>query len=122
MERAMNRRILSQAWSNIGVGGGQPRVIGPFRYNNNAGDYLSRTNSVTGGSNQVTSVRGGMVGYKSRAGHVQINDQSAIQSATCNTKFVYDGSDYTKYKKLRAMQSNYRNDVTAKKLNIHVSS
>jgi hypothetical protein len=30
-----------------------------------------------------------------------------IPSSTCNVKFVYDGSDYTKFKKNQAMNRNY---------------
>jgi hypothetical protein len=30
-----------------------------------------------------------------------------IPSSTCNVKFVYDGSDYTKFKKDQAVNRNY---------------
>jgi hypothetical protein len=30
-----------------------------------------------------------------------------VPSSTCNVKFVYDGSDYTKFKKNQAINRNY---------------
>ena len=35
------------------------------------------------------------------------NDGTGVPSATCNTKFVYDGSDYTRFRKLMAVNRNY---------------
>jgi hypothetical protein len=76
---------------------------------NNAGDYFSRQNYTSGGSNQVTSVKQSIAsGWRGLAGGVHANaDSTGVPSATCNTKFVYDGSDYTRFRKQMAMNRNY---------------
>ena len=110
-ERAQDRFSLVQAWNGAaatGVINGYQRKIGPFRVVNNAGDFLSRQNYTSGGSNQVNNVRGGITGYKVLGGAIQPNrDNTNIPSSTCNPKFVYDGSDYIQFKKLQAVNRNY---------------
>jgi hypothetical protein len=105
------RHILVQAWNGAAATGtinGYKRAIGPFRAVNNAGDFLSRQNYTSGGSNQVNSVRGGLTGYKVLGGAIQAQrDNTGIPSATCNPRFVYDGSDYVRFKKLQAINRNY---------------
>jgi hypothetical protein len=114
-ERAQTRFSLIQAWNGAaatGVINGHQRKIGPFRAVNNAGDFLSRQNYTSGGSNQVNNIRGGLTGYKVLGGAIQAAaDSSGIPSSTCNPKFVYDGSDYINFKKLQAVNRNY-NDYT----------
>ena len=61
-------------------------------------------NYVSGGSDQVQGlIRSSSVGaWKMFAGHVQAtNDGTGIPSSTCNVKYVYDGSDYTTFKKTK---------------------
>ena len=110
-ERAQERFSLVQAWNGAaatGVINGYRRKIGPFRVVNNAGDFLSRQNYTSGGSNQVNNIRGGITGYKVLGGAIQPNgDNTNIPSSTCNPKFVYDGSDYIQFKKLQAVNRNY---------------
>ena len=87
---------------------GYKRKIGAFRAVNNAGDFLSRQYYTSGGSNQVNNVRGGLTGYKILGGAIQPSrDATNIPSASCNPRFVYDGSDYIKFKKLQAMNRNF---------------
>ena len=110
-ERAQDRFSLVQAWNGgaaTGVINGYKRKIGPFRVVNNAGDFLSRQNYTSGGSNQVNNIRRLLNGYKVLGGGVQPQiDNTGISSATCNPKFVYDGSDYIHFKKLQAVNRNY---------------
>ena len=114
-ERSIDRFSLVQAWNGAAATGtinGYKRAIGPFRVVNNAGDFLSRQNYTSGGSNQVNNVRGGLTGYKVLGGAIQAHkDNTGIPSATCNPRFVYDGSDYVRFKKLQAINRNY-NDLS----------
>ena len=96
-------------------------IITPFRAVTNSGDLMSRENYVCGGSCQSFQSRPGMYGLKQRFGatskecngtfysYYQI--APSIPSATCNVKYVYDGSDYTTYLKQKAINKNY-NDLT----------
>jgi hypothetical protein len=110
-ERAQDRFSLVQGWNGAaatGVINGYPRQIGPFRVVNNAGDFLSRQNYTSGGSNQVNNVRRGSTSYKVLGGSIQTNkDSTNIPSASCNPRYVYDGSDYVRFKKLQAVNRNY---------------
>ena len=114
-ERSQDRFSLVQAWNGAaatGVINGYKRKIGAFRAVNNAGDFLSRQNYTSGGSNQVNNVRGGLSGYKVLGGAIQPHkDNTGIPSSTCNPRFVYDGSDYIQFKKLQAVNRNF-NDYT----------
>ena len=84
----------------------------PFRAVNNAGDLLSRQSYSCGGSCQTFQSRPGMFGLKQRFGAIQsVCDGSGIPPASCNTKFVYDNSDYVRYLKQKAINKNY-NDLS----------
>jgi hypothetical protein len=114
-ERAQDRFSLVQGWNGAaatGVINGYQRKIGPFRVVNNAGDFLSRQNYTSGGSNQVNNIRRGSTSYKVLGGSIQTNrDSTNIPSASCNPRYVYDGSDYVRFKKLQAVNRNF-NDST----------
>jgi len=87
-------------------------VIGSFRAVNNAGDLLSRQYYTCGGASQVKQSRPGLYGLRNSIGHIQtLCDGTGIPPATCNTKFVYDSSDYIRYMKQKAVSKNY-NDLT----------
>jgi len=106
------RFILRKAWNGLAASknvNGRAPAATPFRVVNNAGDYLSRVNYTSGGSNQVTSAKSSItVGWRGSAGGVHsMNDGTGIPSATCNPKFVYDGSDYTRFRKQMAVNRNY---------------
>lgn len=109
-ERSMDRFSLVQAWNGAAATGtinGYERKIGPFRAVYNAGDFLSRPNYTSGGSNQVNNVRT-LNGYKVLGGAIHPQaDNTGIPSATCNPKYVYDGSDYIRFRKLQAINRNY---------------
>ena len=104
----MTRKILRKSWNGsyaTGTVNGKNRIITPFRAVNNLGDYLSRQNYVCGGSNQVNADR---PGWKSRIGSIiSTCDGTGIPASVCNTRFVPDSSDYTKYKRQRAVSRNY---------------
>jgi len=121
---ARTRFTLVNAWNTTKASGSSnpKRIITPFRAVNNAGDILSRQNYSCGGSCQTPQSRPGMWGLRQRFGSTsnscradifwtanQINP--AVPSSTCNGKFVYDGSDYTKFKKNQAVNQNY-NDLS----------
>ena len=99
-----NSQAAKRTWNNRQMG------TTPFRAVNNAGDYLSRQNYTSGGSNQLygrintaitptAMVLGGGIFSKL--------DGSGIPSCTANVKYVYDGSDYTRFKKMQATNRTY---------------
>lgn len=107
----MARKELVKSWNTAyatGTVNGKKRIITPFRAVTNTGDFLSRTNYICGGPNPANNTH---VGYKISLGGIMNNcDNSNIPSSSCNVKFVPDSSDYTKYKKQRAVNQNY-NDL-----------
>jgi hypothetical protein len=115
--RSMTRVILRQAWNGqygSGEVNGRKPACTPFRLVTNSGDYLSRQTYVSGGPNQVSGrIRSSAYGsWQVVAGHVQAtNDGTGIPSSTCNVKYVYDGSDYTIFKKNQAINRTY-NDLS----------
>jgi hypothetical protein len=126
-----NRFILKEAWNTNYLRAkipstqtpGQPssgvpaRCVTPFRAVTNSGDVLSRQNFSCGGPCQTFQSRPGLHGLKIRFGHIDKScytsdgfpSEPAIPSATCNVKFVYDSSDYSRYLKERAINKNYNN-------------
>jgi hypothetical protein len=114
------RFTLRDAWNTTSYSGSSnpKRIITPFRAVNNAGDLLSRENYSCGGSSQTPSSRPGLNGLSQRFGATSdsclpsvvwssIQLDQKIPSSTCNVKYVYDGSDYTRFKKLQAVNRNY---------------
>ena len=91
-EQSTIRFLLRSGWNTQNASStinGRNRVITPFRAVNNAGDFLSRTNYSCGWLN------------------TQNCDKSGIPPAACNTKYVYDSSDYIKFRKQQAVNRNY---------------
>lgn len=107
-ERGRSRFLLRNAWNSHDARNSL-RAIGTFRAVNNAGDLLSREHYVSGGSNQVNNVRGSSnAAWPGAAGGIFARpDGTGIPSATCNVKYVYDSSDYIRFKKLQAKNRNY---------------
>jgi hypothetical protein len=118
---AKTRFLLKDSWntSHISGSGYKNRMITPFRAVNNAGDLLCRQNYSCGGTGQTPQSRPGLYGLAQHLGSTSTNctpsviwsflqiSNPQIPSSTCNGKFVYDGSDYTTYKKRLAIQQNY---------------
>ena len=112
--RERTRFLLRDAWNGNAASGtvkGIKVAATPFRAVNNAGDLLNRKHYTSGGSNQVktgrirtsanqsANVLGGSIFAQA--------DSTGIPSASTNVKYVYDGSDYTKFKKQQAENRNY---------------
>ena len=104
MTRGILRRVYNYSSLN-----NVKRATTPFRAANNLGDTLARRYYTCGGPNQVVAKR---PGYKNLIGNIISNcDNTGVQGATCNTKFVADSSDYVRFKKQTATLGNY-NDLT----------
>jgi hypothetical protein len=111
-EDALTRKCLRRVWNTqyaTGVDNGYKRVTTPFRAVYNLGDFLARVNYSCGGPNQVNQ------NYYNRGGHLgfipQHCDGTNVPPSTCNVKFVSDSSDYTRFRRERAVNLNY-NDLT----------
>lgn len=125
--RSMNRKILRKSFGNyafIPLNGEkvsplqfkhlQKSQITPFRAAMNAGDVNGTVNESTNHifgrpANQVTGVNPSfssqaLAGYKGLAGNIQTSGNSAY---TGNPRFVYDGADYVRFKKLNSINNNY---------------
>jgi hypothetical protein len=112
-EQTAIRSILRRAWNtsyatnNVN---GRQRAVGEFKAVNNIGDYLSRQNYACG--NIPNATRPLAVKWGSRLGSTILNcDGTGVPCSNTNTRFVPDSSDYTKYRKQRAMNQNY-NDAS----------
>ena len=84
----------------------------PFRVTMNAGDINGTVNmpasneNLPAPSNQVTTIRrASLAGWKMSAGEAQTTGGGS--AFVGNPKFVYDSSDYARYKKLKAINRNY---------------
>lgn len=119
-EFSKTRFLLRDAWNTTSYSGSSnpKRIVTPFRAVYNAGDLLSRQNFSCGGTCQAPQSRPNMRGLKQHLGHVSNTCQAdvfwsplqmdlAVPASACNTKFVYDGSDYIKFKKDQAINRNY---------------
>jgi len=131
-KNAIYRNVLRRSFGNLiyrtkdGDGYAMDPTINPattpFRIVMNAGDINGTTNTPVSSvalpkpSNQV-KVGASLKGLKRLAGSVDLfkdNDNSSDPVGSFysgNPKFVYDGADYTRFKKLQAINRNYR-DVT----------
>lgn len=102
--RAMDRFSLRKAW-NGSAANLNNSVQTPFRRVNNAGDLRGRINTSSKGPNQVTNIRRqSLGGWKLFAGGVPEKDPHV---ASCHPKFVYDSSDYIRFKKMQSVNKNY---------------
>ena len=116
-EEYMNDRdIVVEGWNTnyrrekVSYSGVPARAITPFRAVNNAGDLLSRKYYTCGGPCQTFQSRPGLFGLKQRFGAVMLQcDGTGVEAAACNTKYVYDSSDYSRYLKQRAINQTYNN-------------
>lgn len=117
---ARTRFTLRDAWNTSSYSGSSnpKRITTPFRAVNNAGDLLSRQNYSCGGSCQTPQSRPGLNGLRQRFGATSVScrpsviwsplqEDPKIPSSTCNVKFVYDGSDYTRFRRNQAVNKNY---------------
>ena len=104
--------LAGKSYSNSGVGSTKNFAITPFRMAMNAGDIAGTTNkpvdktALPQPSNQVHVKGSSLSGYKMFAGSVQTVANGSQYSG--NPKYVYDGGDYVRFKKLQAINKNYR--------------
>jgi hypothetical protein len=113
-DRGADRFVLREAFGNnwlLPKHGLSPLLFNgskttPFRRAYNAGDMAGTVNDAASselpGSNQINGRAVSMLNNKSGGIH---NDGAALFSG--NQKFVYDGADYVRYKKLKAMNKTY---------------
>ncbi len=109
-EFVQTRFLLKHAWNTLYPSQMKytKPVITPFRAVTNAGDLLSRKSYSCGGSCQTPQSRPGIYGFNNRIGHISNNcDLTLVPAASCNVKYVYDSSNYTRYMKEKAMNKNY---------------
>jgi hypothetical protein len=111
-DQVMSRRLVVKSWNTAyatGVVNGKNRVTTPFRAVNNSGDYLGRIQYSCGGPNPTSASK---PGWKNRIRNMFSNcDGSGVPPSSTNTRFVADSSEYSKFKKNRAINLNY-NDVS----------
>jgi len=115
-DRSMTRRILRESWNgNQGYykdkanSNGYKVMSNGFRAVMNAGDPLGRKNYSCGGPDMVSGSATRTIRSSSKSGGQSARncDTSEIQPQTCNVKYVYDSSDFIKYKKQRATNRGY---------------
>lgn len=117
-ERALYRKHLAKAFGNLHNSGLNTspslyanNILGPFRTSFNAGDVLTNkiepTNIKYG--REANLVNGLNLARISGKGDGMNRNGGAMYSG--NPRFVYDSSDYTRFKKLQAVNRNY-NDST----------
>jgi hypothetical protein len=109
---AQNRFSLREAWNTtyplVLINANQRRIVTPFRAVNNAGDLLCRQTYSCGGPCQTPQSRPGLYGLKSKFGSISYKcDGTGVPPSSCNGKYVYDGSDYTTYRKQKAIVETY---------------
>lgn len=111
-EFSLERGILRRAWNGAQTANsinGNGRITTPFRAVNNAGDYLGRVNYKCGGSSLTNASKPGQRNLIRNM--FSVCDNKNVVANYGNSKFVFDSSDYVRFKKQRAISRNY-NDVT----------
>ena len=107
---AVMRSVLRRAW-NIQQSkpdiNGYRRKVTPFRAVKNAGDYLCRQNAHCGGPNPSVGYAPGRSRLIRAMSDVCDESMRAVPVSSANHKYVFDSSDYTRYKKERAMNSTF---------------
>ena len=104
-----NNFISTDVNGNVNLGN---YACTPFRKVMNAGDTFSRVNYSCGGSCQTPQSIAGIASIKNSIGSIQNKcDLSQVPPSSCNVKYVYDSSDYTRFLKQNATVKNY-NDLS----------
>ena len=117
-ERALYRKHLCKAFGNMHNSGlkSSPslynkNILGPFRTAFNAGDvvtnHIEQTNTKYG--HEANHVGGNNLSRLKMLGDGMGRQGNAMYAG--NPRFVYDGSDYARFKKLQAINRNY-NDTS----------
>lgn len=108
--RASTQRILRDVWNSGNIIGEneKKRKIGPFRAVMNAGDLLSRQSYVCGGPNPLQSLTMRHNSLFRRDNLHNTCDNSGIPASSCNVKYVYDSSSFTRFIKETATNRTYK--------------
>jgi len=103
------RLLLRNSWNTSTLPDNRKPKMTPFRIVNNAGDILSRTNYSCGGPNMLSGTTHTQIRLSNSRDGVSRNncDDSGIPASTCNVKYVYDSSDFTRFKHLAAINNGY---------------
>jgi hypothetical protein len=114
-ERSTSRKQLQKAFGNLVIPGLEntspalysKNILGPFRTSINGGDVLTNRPQATNikYGRAPNQVGGNNLSRIQNVGDGTNNSGGAMYSG--NPRFVYDGSDYARYKKLAAINSNY---------------
>lgn len=113
-DRASSRKHLAKAFGNLYNSGldtspalYQKNILGPFKTAFNSGDILTTYNEST---NKRYGQAANQVGGNNLS-RLNPNQDGVNRSGNAmysgNTKFIHDGSDYTRFKKLQAINRNY---------------
>lgn len=117
-ERSANRRYLAKSFGNLyntGLGSSpalyNKNVLGPFRTAFSAGDIVTKNieNTNPRYGRESSQVNGNNLSRIKGQADGTYQNGNAMYSG--NSKFVYEGSDYTRYKKLAAINKTY-NDTS----------
>lgn len=111
------RNILKKSWNGAYATGKYygnngkvyGRITTPFRAVTNSGDFLGRVDYTCGGSN-INKNAGFSEWSKSMGSIINTCDSTGVPASNCNPKYVYDSSDYTRYRKERSINRNF-NDL-----------
>ena len=113
-ERSLYRKHLAKAFGNLHNSGlkSSPslynkNILGPFRSSYNAGDVVTNTivNTDIKYGREANQVGGNNLARVSGKYDGVSRNGSAMYSG--NPRYVYDGSDYTRFKKLQAVNKTY---------------
>lgn len=131
-ERGTTRRILRETWNGGNSAAAEFAIQGgnncinqrSFRAVMNAGDLMSRKNYSCGGPDMIgsgnpgsvkmTTKDGGQSKRNCKQGKDGCPDGIDIPPATCNVKYVYDSSNYTRFLKERASNRGYTYTIGGK--------
>jgi hypothetical protein len=105
-----DRFRLRDAWNTNPYAEGLKPKMGTFRVVNNAGDLLSRVNYSCGGPNMITNTNHTRLVLSTNRDGGQSKsdcDDSGIAPASCNVEYVYDSSDFIRFKRLQAINRGY---------------
>ena len=104
-----NRKVVTMVWNGEKV---NSKHRSTFRNIMNAGDPLSRVNYSCGGPNplqNLPSVKQNVSLF--RGGIKSFCDNSSVPASSCNVKYVYDSSNFTRFRKETAINKSY-NDTS----------
>ena len=108
----ITRKILRDVWNKDNLQASinnHGRTLGPFRAANNLGDYLTRPYYVCGVPHEVVPRR--QPGWRVRNAH-SVCDGTGVAGASCNPRKVVDSSEFTIYRRQRAMLGTYNSIST----------